>query len=71
MIKQDKKIAIFIDARKKSGGAYQELLYTIKNIKKSNKYNYKFLIICTSKKLDLKLESEKFELQFEFTLIRL
>ena len=64
MIKQDKKIAIFIDARKKSGGAYQELLYTIKNIKKSNKYNYKFLIICTSKKLDLKLESEKFELHY-------
>ena len=30
-----KKIGIFIDSRKKSGGAYQELLYTIKNIKKN------------------------------------
>ena len=59
-----KKIGIFIDARKKSGGAYQELLYTIKNIKKSNQDNFKFSIICTSKNLDLKLEDEKLELHY-------
>ena len=47
---QDKKVAIFIDSRKKSGGAYQELLYTIRNIKKKkNKDKIKFVIIATSK----------------------
>ena len=51
-----KKIAIFIDSEKRSGGAYQELLYTIKNIKKYNKDDVKFLIICASKKLKLELE---------------
>ena len=63
MIKQ-KKVGIFIDSRKKSGGAYQELLYTIKNIKKNNKDNFKFVIICTSKNLDLKLENENLELHY-------
>ena len=64
MSQKIKKIGIFIDARKKSGGAYQELLYTIKNIKKSNQDNFKFSIICTSKNLDLKLEDEKLELHY-------
>ena len=61
---QDKKVAIFIDSRKKSGGAYQELLYTIRNIKKKNKDKIKFVIIATSKKLDLALEKENFELYY-------
>ena len=56
MSTQDKKVAIFIDSRKKSGGAYQELLYTIRNIKKKNKDKIKFVIIATSQKLDLALE---------------
>ena len=55
MIKKEKNIGIFIDSRKKSGGAYQELLYTIQNIKKNNQDNFKFVIICTSKELDINL----------------
>ena len=52
MIKHNKKIGIFIDSRKKSGGAYQELLYNIHNIKKYNKENFKFSLICASKKYE-------------------
>ena len=61
MISDKKKIAIFIDSRKKSGGAYQEFLYTLRNIKKGNKQNIKFVIIATSKNLGLELEKENFE----------
>ncbi len=61
---QEKKVAIFVDTRKKSGGAYQELLYTIKRIKKENKKKIKFVIIATSKNLDLNLEKENFELYY-------
>ena len=64
MINQNKTIGIFVDSRKRSGGAYQELLYNIKNIKKYNKENFKFSIICASKKLDLKLESENIEIHY-------
>ena len=64
---KNKKIAIFVDSRKESGGAYQELLYTIKNLREYNKENINFLIVCTSKKLNLKLEEEKFE-TFYFSL---
>ena len=60
------RIAIFLDSRKKAGGAYQELLYTIDNIKKNNKNKneFKFVIICTLKNLDLKLEKEDLELHY-------
>ena len=58
------KVGIFIDSRKESGGAYQELLYTIKNIKKYKKVKLKFLIICSSKKLNLNLDKEGFELKY-------
>jgi len=64
MNENKKKIGIFIDSRKESGGAYQELLYYIKNIKKYNQDNFHFSIICTSKKLNLKLEEENFELHY-------
>ena len=50
-----KKIAIFIDSRKESGGEYQHLLYTLDNIKKKNTDNIEFIIICLSKKLKLNL----------------
>ena len=61
MNSEKKKVAIFIDSRKKSGGAYHEFLYTLRNIKKGNKQNIKFVIIATSKNLDLELEKENFE----------
>ena len=41
MINLNKKIGIFIDSRKKSGGAYQELLYNIKNITQHKHKNNK------------------------------
>jgi glycosyltransferase involved in cell wall biosynthesis len=59
-----KKIAIFIDSRKESGGAYQELIYTLRNIKKFNKNQIEFIVISTSKKLNLNLEKENFELHY-------
>ncbi len=59
-----KKIAIFVDSEKHSGGAYQELLYTIKNIKKYNDDDVKFLIICASKKSKIELEKEYFDLYY-------
>jgi len=52
-----KKVAIFIDARKESGGEYQHLLYTIDNIKKKNKNKCKFMIVFLSKNLNINLES--------------
>ena len=61
---EEKKVAIFIDSRKKSGGAYQEFLYTLKNIKKGNKHKIKFVIIATSKNLDLELEKENYEFYY-------
>jgi len=63
---KEKKIGIWIDSRKESGGAYQELLYTIDNIKKNNKNKnkFKFVIICTSKNLDIRLEKENLELHY-------
>ena len=48
-----------MDSRKESGGAYQELIYTLRNIKKLNKDNIKFVTISVSK--NLKLEKENFE----------
>ena len=64
MTTKEKKVGIFIDSRKKSGGAYQELLYTIKAIKKENKDKIKFVIIATSKNLDLELEKIDFEIHY-------
>ena len=59
-----KRIAIFIDSRKKSGGVYHEILNTIEKIKKYNSDNLKFSIIVSSKKLDINLEKENIELHY-------
>lgn len=64
MINKKKTIGIFVDSRKRSGGAYQELLYNIKNIKKHNKENFKFSIIFASKKLDIKLDDENIDVHY-------
>ena len=56
---RQKHIGIFIDSRKRSGGAYQELLYTIKNFKKYND-KYKISIIFSKKNLGINLT--KFDL---------
>ena len=59
-----KKIAIFIDSRKKSGGAYQEFLYTLKNIKEFNNERYRFVVISASKELDFSLDNENIEVKY-------
>ena len=64
-MKKNKKIAIFLDTRKESGGEYQHLLYTIENIKKNNRKNYQFIIVCLSKNLNLNLE-KKFDLEIKY-----
>lgn len=58
MITDKKKVAIFVDTRKESGGEYQHFLYTLDNIKKNNKDNIDFIVISISKKLNLNLEKE-------------
>ena len=63
--KKEKKIAIFLDTRKQSGGEYQHLIYTINNLKVNNKNGYKFLIICLSKSLNLELE-KKFDIEVKY-----
>ena len=60
----EKRVAIFVDSRKESGGEYQHLLYTIENIKKNNNNKIKFLIVCLSKKLNLNLESGDVEIKY-------
>lgn len=63
--KNEKKIAIFLDSRKESGGEYQHLIYTLNAILNNNKHNYKFFVICLSKKLNLNLE-KKFDIEVKF-----
>jgi glycosyltransferase involved in cell wall biosynthesis len=58
VITDKKKVAIFVDTRKESGGEYQHFLYTLDNIKKNNKDNIDFIVISISKKLNLNLEKE-------------
>lgn len=55
------RVAIFLEAPKNSGGAFQELDYMVKKIKKFNKNEIEIVIISTSSKLELNLEEEKLE----------
>lgn len=63
--KKEKKIAIFLDSRKHSGGEYQHLIYTIDYLQKNNVNGYKFIIICLSKSLNLELE-KKFNIEVKY-----
>ena len=56
-------IAIFVDSRRRSGGAYQELLYIIKNFEKYQ-HKFKFSIIFSNKNLDIKTENFKFNIYY-------
>ena len=55
------RIAIFLDAKKNSGGAYEELLYMIEKIDKINKNNLDIVIISTSKNVSQAFEKKSFE----------
>ena len=58
------KVGIFVDSKQESGGAYQELLYSIQNFKKYKNYceNIEFKIICTSKKIGSSLNGSGFKI---------
>tara|TARA_B110000438_G_scaffold279387_1_gene303769 strand:+ start:657 stop:1874 length:1218 start_codon:yes stop_codon:yes gene_type:complete len=55
------RIAIFLDSKEQSGGAYQEALYLVNNIKKFNKDNFYIVIISTSKNLAKMFNVDGFE----------
>ena len=57
---QKKNIGIFVDSKKISGGAYQELLYNINELQSlSSKYN--FIVLLSSKNLQIDLSKIKTE----------
>ena len=60
------KVGIFVDSKQESGGAYQELLYSIQNFKKYKNYceNIEFKIICTSKKIGSSLNGSGFKIEY-------
>tara|TARA_B100001123_G_C15344050_1_gene1036194 strand:- start:3527 stop:4744 length:1218 start_codon:yes stop_codon:yes gene_type:complete len=55
------KIAFFIDTKEDSGGAYEESLYLIENIKGANRNALDIVIIATSKSLAKTFKEENFE----------
>jgi len=61
------RIAIFVDTKENSGGAYQESLYLIENIKKFNENELDIAIISTSKSLAETFNKKNFE-SFYFTM---
>ena len=55
------KIAIFLDTKKNSGGAYEESLYLIEKINKTNKNKIDIVIISTSKNVIQTFKEKNFE----------
>ncbi len=58
------RIAFFIDTKENSGGAYEESLYLIENIKKINKNNLDIVIVATSKSLTKTFDKNNFETHY-------
>ena len=54
-----KKIALFIDTEKKTGGAYQEAIYTAQNITKKENNKFEFIIISLSKNINHSIKEIK------------
>lgn len=58
-----KKIALFIDAKKNVGGAFQESLYLIQDILKNNKNNYDIVIVSPfNQKLSKKINIDSLQI---------
>ena len=55
------RIAIFVDTKENSGGAYQESLYLIENIKKFNENELDIIIVSTSRSLAQTFNKKNFE----------
>ena len=58
-----KHIGIFVDSRRRSGGAYQELLYIIKNFE-MHKNDYKVSIIFANQNLDIDIKKFNFDIHY-------
>ena len=58
------RIAIFIDTKDNSGGAYQESLYLIENIEKFSKNELHIIIISTSQNLVETFHKKNFETHY-------
>lgn len=58
-----KHIGIFVDSRRKSGGAYQELLYIIKNFEMYEN-DYKISIIFANPNLDIDVKKFNFDIHY-------
>ena len=56
-----KIIIFFLDTKKNSGGAYEELLYMIEKIDKINKNQIDIVIISTSKNVSQVFDKKNFE----------
>ena len=55
------RIAVFLDTKKNSGGAYEELLYMVEKIDKINKNELDIVIISTSKEVSQVFKKKNFE----------
>ena len=58
------RIAIFIDTKENSGGAYEESLYLIENIEKFNKNELDIVVISTSHSLAQTFSKNNFETHY-------
>ena len=55
------RIAVFLDTKKNSGGAQEELLYMVEKIDKINKNELDIVIISTSKEVSQVFKKKNFE----------
>ena len=58
------RIAIFLDTKKNSGGAYEELIYMIEKIDKINNNQLDIVIISTSKNVSRVFDKKNFEMHY-------
>jgi len=58
------RIAIFLDTKKNSGGAYEELLYMIEKIDRINNNQLDIVIISTSKNVSKVFDKKNFEVHY-------
>ena len=58
------KLAIFLDTKKHSGGAYQELIYMIDRLDTLYKGKIEIVIISNSRDLQINIKGKKFTTHF-------
>ena len=60
----ERKLAIFLDTKKNSGGAYQELIYMIDRLDTLYKGKIEIVIISNSRDLQINIKGKKFTTHF-------